>query len=63
MWIFHGDADDVVSPDHSNRVAAAMNAVGGQAKLTLYPGVNHGSWDKAYEEPELPAFLMQARKR
>jgi len=63
MWVFHGDADDVVSPDHSRAVVAAMNAAGAQAKLTLYAGVNHGSWDKAYEEAELPAFLMKARKR
>jgi predicted peptidase len=63
MWIFHGDADDVVSPDHSRNVAAAMKAAGAEAKLTLYPGVNHGSWDKAYEEAELPAFLMQTKKR
>lgn len=64
MWIFHGDADDVVSPDHSNRVAAAMKAAGAtDVRLTIYPGVNHVSWDKAYEEAELPAFLMKAKKR
>jgi len=63
MWVFHGDADDVVSPDHSRAVVAAMKAAGADAKLTLYPGVNHGSWDKAYEEAELPGFLMQAKKR
>ncbi len=64
MWIFHGDADDVVSPDHSRNVAAAMKAAGARdVRLTIYPGVNHVSWDKAYEEAELPAFLMQTKKR
>lgn len=64
MWVFHGEDDDVVSPDHSKAVVAAMKAAGAtDIRLTIYPGVNHGSWDKAYEEPELPAFLMAARKR
>jgi predicted peptidase len=63
MWIFHGDDDDVVLPEESKKVAAAMTAAGGDVKLTLYPKVNHGSWDKAYQEGELPGFLMKGKKK
>lgn len=63
MWIFHGEADAVVPPEESKRVAAAMKEAGGEARLTLYPETNHGSWDKAYAEAELPGFLLRARKR
>jgi predicted peptidase len=63
MWIFHGENDDVVPPEESRKVAAAMTAAGAEVKLTLYPKTNHGSWDKAYNEPGLPEFLMKGRKK
>ena len=63
MWAFHGEEDDNVPPQQSKSVIAAMKTAGGDAKLTLYPKVNHGSWDKAYDEPELPAFLMKAKRK
>lgn len=63
VWAFHGQADDVVLPAQTERMVEALKAAGSQPKLTLYPGVNHGSWDRAYAEAELPAFLMQPRRR
>ncbi len=63
MWIFHGEDDDVVSPEQSKAVAEAMKKAGGNVKLTLYPKTNHGSWDKAYNEKDLPGFLMTAKKK
>ena len=48
VWAFHGEADNVVFPEGSKRMIDAINRVGGQAKLTLYPGVGHDCWVKAY---------------
>lgn len=63
VWAFHGEADDVVPIGQSKKVIDAMThmAATPAPKFTSYPGVNHGSWDKAYSESELPAFLMQSR--
>lgn len=64
MWVFHGEDDDVVSPEQSKKVVEAMKRAGGtDVKLTLYPKTNHGSWDKAYGEKELPGFLMMGKKK
>lgn len=62
MWCFHGEDDDVVPMSETKRMVEAMTAVGGAARLTLYPKVKHESWNKAYGEAELPGFLMKARK-
>jgi predicted peptidase len=64
MWVFHGEDDDVVSPDQSRSVVEAMQKAGAaDVRLTLYPKTNHGSWDKAYAEKDLPGFLMTSKKK
>ncbi len=64
MWVFHGEEDDVVLPEESKRVVEAMTeAAAKDVRLTLYPKTNHGSWDKAYGEKELPGFLMTGKKK
>ena len=59
LWIFHGDADTVISVDVSRKIVAALRKAGGQPKYTEYPGVNHYSWDKAYRDPALKEWLFR----
>lgn len=59
LWIFHGDADNVISVDVSRKIVAALRQAGGDPKYTEYPGVNHYSWDKAYRDPALKAWLFR----
>jgi predicted peptidase len=51
LWIFHGDADEIVSVSESFEIAKAL---GDQAEvkpfnLSIYPGVDHRSWDMTYD--------------
>lgn len=63
LWIFHGGADDVVNPDWSRNIVAALKQAGVNVKYTEYPGVKHNSWDNAFAEPDLLPWLMaQSRK-
>ncbi len=62
FWLFHGDADDVVPPEHTRTMAAALAALGHPPKVTIYPGVDHNSWDRAYAEEELPRWLLAQRR-
>jgi predicted peptidase len=62
FWIFHGDADDVVPPEQAQAMAIALAALGHPPKLTIYPGVNHNSWDRAYAEEDLPRWLLSQRR-
>ena len=58
IWAFHGDADEVVPVERSLEMVAAVNAGGGNAKLTLYPGVGHDSHTRTYADPELYRWFL-----
>jgi len=66
IWVFHGGADPTVPVEESRKMVAALKAIGSEVKYTEYEGVPHNSWDKAYAEPDLPAWLfaqkLSARK-
>jgi predicted peptidase len=63
IWIFHGDADTVVSVEGSRRMAAALKAIGAPVQYTELPGVDHNSWDPAYGSADLAAWLFKQRRR
>jgi len=58
VWVFHGDADSTVSVAESRQMVEALKAAGGNVRYTEYPGVEHNSWEKAYNEPELFTWLL-----
>lgn len=62
-WIFHGAKDNVVDPQHSERMVKALKAAGKQVKYTLYPEANHNSWDPAFAESDLLPWLFSQRKQ
>jgi predicted peptidase len=63
MWIFHGEADGVVSVDVSRESVKQLRAAGGSPKYTEYLGVGHDSWTRAYRDQELIDWLFaQSRK-
>ena len=59
-WIFHGAKDDLVPPDYSRRMHAALQAAGAKdARYTEFPDANHNSWDPAYQHtPALWTWLF-----
>lgn len=72
VWAFHGLQDDVVDPRDTQAIVAAIQAERRKrglvpdgpagARATLYPDLNHGCWDAAYGDPELPAWLLANRR-
>ena len=61
-WVFHGDADTVVPLSESLQLIDEIEQRGGTPRLTVYPGVGHNSWDPAYEDDELLAWLLDQGK-
>ncbi len=61
-WVFQGDADTAVTPDHSRKMVEALKAAGGAPKYTEYAGIGHNSWEMAYNTPELYEWLLQQHK-
>lgn len=63
LWVFHGAKDNIVLPEHSTRMVAAIRRAGGDVKYTLYPDANHNSWDPAFAEPLLLPWLFSHQKK
>jgi predicted peptidase len=62
-WIFHGANDDVVPPQYSQSMFAALQAAGASVGFTLYPHANHNCWDAAFADAELLKWLFSCSKK
>ena len=62
VWAFHGEEDGCISCEESTRLVNLINAWGGNARVTLYPGVGHDSWVKAYTDPALVEWMLAQHK-
>ena len=60
---FHGGADTVVPPVYSETMVETVQMIGGNATLTVYPGVDHGSWKPAYQTSDVIEWLLQQRRK
>ncbi len=63
VWAFHGEADDVVPVAETRTMIAELEKAGAKPRVTIYPGVGHGCWERAYGEKELPGWLLAQHRR
>jgi predicted peptidase len=61
VWAFHGAKDQVVPVERSKEMVEAINAAGGNAKLTIYPDAEHDSWTATYDNPQLYEWFLSHR--
>lgn len=59
VWAFHGEEDFVVPISRSAEMVDAVNAAGGNARLTQYPNVGHDSYTRTYANPEVFRWLLE----
>jgi predicted peptidase len=63
LWVLHGEIDAIAPAAFSRKMVAAIQAAGNtNIRYTEYPGVDHNSWDIAYNDPQVIAWLL-AQKR
>ena len=62
VWCIHGDKDDTVPLHESLRMVERGNERGGSARLTVFEGVGHDSWERAYAGSALVDWLLSHRK-
>ena len=62
FWIFHGEDDGVVSVDFSRKMYEVLSLEKASVRLTIYPDVNHNSWDNAFAEPDLMHWLFSNKR-
>jgi len=61
IWLFHGTDDPTVVPRQSELMYDAFKAEGGHLRLWDYQGFKHDCWTRAFNEPELPRWLLAHR--
>lgn len=59
IWLFHGSNDPVVNPRQSELMFSAFKANNGHIRLWIYQGLRHDSWTRAFNEPDLPRWLLE----
>lgn len=64
IWAFHGADDNSVPVSGSRDMIAALKKAGvkPEPRYTEFPGVGHGSWGPAYENPDLWDWLFEQRR-
>jgi acetyl esterase/lipase len=58
IWLFHGSDDTTVVERQSELMYDALKADGGHVRLWVFQGLKHDSWTRAFNEPELPRWLL-----
>ena len=58
IWTFHGKEDVVVSPNQTIEMINALEGKNQNFRYTLYDGVGHNSWEKAFSEDLLNWFYL-----
>ena len=61
VWMFHGSEDNIVIPKQSELMFEAIKANGGRERLWIYQGLSHDCWTRAYNEPDLPRWILAHR--
>lgn len=61
VWLFHGSEDHVVPVRESELMYGALKAQGGHVRLWIFQGLHHDCWTRAYNEPELPRWILDHR--
>ncbi len=61
-WVFHGDQDTIVPIESSQIMVDALRASGCEVKFTIYEGVDHYSFGRAYNESDLFEWFLEHKK-
>ena len=62
VWAFHGDADNIIEHEESARMVERINELGGNARITIYPGAGHACWEITYTDDEVMEWMLRQRK-
>lgn len=60
-WVFHGDKDEIVPLERSERMVEGLKRAGGNVKFTVYEGVGHDSWTEPYADDAFYQWLLEQR--
>jgi predicted peptidase len=53
VWVFHGENDTLIPPEEAKQMVEALEACGGDVRLTVYPNAGHNITGITYAGSEL----------
>lgn len=62
IWVFHRAMDNVVPVQKSEEMVKALNNIGGDVRITVYPEAGHDSWTETYDNPELYEWFLKQKQ-
>ncbi|HTH54639.1 MAG TPA: PA14 domain-containing protein [Cyclobacteriaceae bacterium] len=63
LWLFQGGQDTNPSPGYAQQWIDMLKSKGGNPRYTLYPNLDHGTWNTAYQEPDFFSWMRAQDKR
>jgi predicted peptidase len=63
IWVLVGDKDKAETVQNCQDMPVALKKAGGEAKLTVYPGVGHDCWTETYNNPEVYEWLLSHQRK
>jgi hypothetical protein len=62
IWTFHGNLDPVVPLREDELLFDAFKASGGNIRFWIYQGLAHDCWFRAFNDPDVPRWLLTHRQ-
>ncbi|MEA1787447.1 PHB depolymerase family esterase [Arenibacter sp. GZD96] len=62
IWVFHGDKDESIPISESIDMVAKLKEMGYNVQFTMYKGVGHNSWERAYATEELYRWFVRQKR-
>ncbi len=63
VWIFHGAKDDIVPVRYGIEMERALQSVGGNVRLTIFPDIGHGGIAGIYNNPKLYDWFLSHKMK
>lgn len=58
LWLFQGGMDITPTPGKTQRYIQQFRSAGADVRYTLYPELGHGTWNKAFNEPDFFTWML-----
>ena len=62
LWLFQGGFDIGPSPGKTQRYIQQFRSAGADVRYSLYPELGHGTWNKAFNEPDFFTWMLGQNK-
>ena len=62
IWVFHGDQDEVIDVEESDKMVEKLREMGHDVRYTRYKGVGHNAWDRAYTTDSLYTWIAKQKR-